>query len=180
MKEREILNKILSKEYDSAFNQIVDLYSESLYWHIRLIIGSHNDADDVMQDVYYKIWRALPKFKAQSKIFTWVYRIATNESLNFLRKRKIISIFSSEIYETEAMMAIDEDPSFNGTKLQRDLHKAILELPQKQKLVFEMRYYQEMTYEEISAILGTSVGALKASYHIAYKKVQQFIEEKSI
>ncbi len=171
-KEQQIREAMARRAYREAFNLLVDSYGERMYWQIRRLVFSHDDADDILQDCYIKIWKALPLFRSESGIYTWLYRIVTNESLNFLRRQKLLSRFSSVDAETAALKKIDEDPYFNGDSLQRALYKAIARLPSKQRLVFEMRYFDEVEYKEMSRILGTSEGALKASYHIAYNKVK--------
>ncbi len=171
-KEQQIREAMARRAYREAFNLLVDSYGERMYWQIRRLVFSHDDADDILQDCYIKIWKALPLFRSESGIYTWLYRIVTNESLNFLRRQKLLSRFSSVDAETAALKKIDEDPYFNGDSLQRALYKAIARLPSKQRLVFEMRYFDEVEYKEMSRILGTSEGALKASYHIAYNKIK--------
>ena len=161
-----------------AFNLLVRKYQERLYWHIRQLVLDHEQANDLLQNTLVKAWRYLPDFRGDSKLFTWLYKIATNETLNHLRKQKIRSMFSLEDYTEKLASKIDDDPSFNGDELQRELHKAIQRLPEKQRLVFNMRYFDELKYEEISEILGTSVGALKASYHHAYTKIKEELQKK--
>lgn len=170
--ERHISERLGAKDYRGAFDGIVSLYGERMYWHIRRLVLSHDDADDVLQDCYVKIWKNLPKFRADSGIYTWIYRILVNESLNFLRKRDILSRFSSIDAESAAVRHIEGDAYFNGDGAQAALYRAIAKLPYKQRLVFEMRYFDEVEYREMSRILGTSEGALKASYHIAYNKIR--------
>ena len=157
---------------ESVFNQIVKEYSERVYWHVRRFVNSHEDADDLVQDIFLKIWTALPSFRGEAQLFTWLHRIATNETLNYLRKQKVRASLRFQSLDAEMERRIDEDPYFNGTEAQRLLTKAIARLPEKQRIVFSLRYYEEMKYEDIAAITGTSVGALKASYHIAYEKLK--------
>lgn len=159
-----------------VFNRIVQDYSERLYWHVRRFVLSHEDADDLVQEIFTKIWTALPSFRGEAQLYTWVYRIATNEALNFVRKEKVRAALRFERLTDEVNRKIDEDPWFDGDALQRSLAKAIAKLPDKQRLVFNLRYYDNMKYEDISAITGTSVGALKASYHIAYEKVKEEVK----
>ena len=180
MTEQEIILLQRSGNYDKAFNAIVEMYSERLYWHVRRFLCSHDDTNDLLQDIFVKIWNALPSFKGESRIYTWIYRIATNESLNHLRRQRILSFITLESPCENLMKKIDEDPYFCGDRMQRELHKAIQKLPEKQRIVFNMRYFDEMKYEDISEITGTSVGALKASYHHAYNKIRTEIEEKLI
>ncbi|MBP5389211.1 MAG: RNA polymerase sigma factor [Bacteroidales bacterium] len=165
---------------EQTFNEIVAKYRERLYWHIRSLVCSHEDADDVLQDCFVKIWKALPGFRGDSELFTWAWRIATNEALNFLHKQKVRAALSFESLRTTLENRIDEDPWFDGDALQRDLAKAIVSLPEKQRLVFQMRYYEDLSYEQISEITGTSVGALKASYHIAYEKIREILKLSSL
>lgn len=171
-KDQQICSALGRGAYREAFDLLVAAYGERMYWQIRRLVFSHDDADDILQDCYLKVWKALPKFRSESGLYTWLYRIVTNESLNFLRREKFLSRFSSVDAETVALRKIDEDPYFNGDKLQRALYKCIARLPAKQRLVFEMRYFDEVEYKEMSRLLGTSEGALKASYHIAYTKIK--------
>lgn len=167
-----ITEKLAAKDYRGAFDGIVALYGERMYWQIRRLVFSHDDADDVLQNCYIKIWKGLPKFRYDSEVYTWIYRITVNESLNFLRKRDILSRFSSVDFESSAVRHIEGNPYFNGDGAQAALYRAIAKLPYKQRLVFEMRYFDEVEYKEMSRILETSEGALKASYHIAYNKIR--------
>ena len=176
MQDRHIINLCHEGEYELAFNSIVQTYSERLYWHVRRFVCSHEDTDDLLQDIFIKIWSSLPSFRGDSQLYTWLYRIATNETLNRLKKLKRESARSFEEVGDLLVSRIDEDPYFNGNALQRELHKAIQRLPEKQRLVFNMRYFDELKYEEISEITGTSVGALKASYHHAYTKIRETLE----
>ncbi len=158
---------------DKDFNSLVEQYSEQLYWHIRGIVGSHEDADDLLQETFVKVWRALPDFRGESAVSTWLWRIATNEALGFLRKKKVRAALQFQSLDALAERTIDNDPWFNGDEAERKLAKAIAKLPDKQKAVFCMRYYEDLPYEEIAAVTGTSVGALKASYHIAQEKIRE-------
>lgn len=177
MNDQQIISIYDSGEREKAFNGIVNAYSERLYWHIRRFTCNHEDTNDLLQDVFMKIWAALPSFRRDARLFTWIYRIATNEVLNHLRKQKFRAMVSLDSEAAVLERKIDEDPYFNGNSLQRELHKAIQRLPQKQRIVFSLRYFDEMKYEEISEITGTSVGALKASYHHAYNKVKEDLEK---
>lgn len=163
---------------EKAFSALVQSYKERLYWHIRRLVCSHEDADDLLQDTFIKIWNSIGNFREDSSLFTWIYRIATNEALNFIRKKKIRGMLKMEPIENIMYRKIDDDVYFNGNELQRELHKAIQKLPQKQRLVFNMRYFDELSYNEISEISGTSPGALKASYHYAYTKIKEELEKK--
>lgn len=178
MSDKEILEQFRAGEHKKAFNMIVEEYSERLYWHVRSLVCSHEDTDDLLQEIFIKIWSALPSFRGESQLFTWLYRIATNEALNFLNRQKVRSALAFEKLSDKLERQIDADPYFNGNEAERILSMAIQHLPQKQKTVFCMRYYQDLSYEEISEILETSVGALKASYHFAYEKIKAELKEK--
>ena len=173
MKDSKIIEFLKDSKYESAFNIIVDTYSERLYWHVRRFLCNHEDTNDLLQDIYIKVWTALPTFRGESQVFTWLWRIATNEVLNHLRKQKFKAMVSLDSSIDILRKKIDDDPYFNGNELQRELHKAIQKLPEKQRIVFNMRYFDELKYEEISEITDTSVGALKASYHHAYNKIKE-------
>lgn len=159
-----------------AFNLIVRKYRERLYWHIRKIVISHDDADDVLQNTLVKAWNALADFRGDSQLFTWLYRIATNEALSFLKSKRTKFFLPLVDVENQLKNKLEDDPYFDGNELQKQLQKAILSLPEKQRIVFNMRYFDELKYEEISEILGTSVGALKASYHHAVKKIEEMMD----
>lgn len=173
MTEREIIRLHQNGRIEEAFNGIVNTYSERLYWHVRRFLCNHEDTNDLLQDIYIKVWTALPTFRGESQVFTWLWRIATNEVLNYLRKQKFKAMVSLDSSMDILRKKIDDDPYFNGNELQRELHKAIQKLPEKQRVVFNMRYFDELKYEEISEITDTSVGALKASYHHAYNKIKE-------
>ena len=158
---------------ERLFNEIVRDYSERVYWHVRRFVNSHEDADDLVQDIFLKIWTALPSFRGEAQLFTWVYRIATNETLNWLRREKVRAALRFASIDTEIERRIDKDPFFDGDAAERALSKAVARLPEKQRQVFILRYYDEMPYEQMSEVLDTSVGALKASYHIAQEKVRE-------
>lgn len=172
MTDKEIIELYSCGRKEEAFNGIVDAYSERLYWHIRRFLCSHDDTDDLLQDVFIKIWSALPTFRGDAKLYTWLYRITTNEVLNHLRRHRFRAVLSLDSASGILERKIDTDPHFNGDTLQRELHKAIQRLPEKQRIVFNLRYFDEMKYEDISEVTGTSVGALKASYHHAYTKIR--------
>ncbi|AUC83932.1 RNA polymerase subunit sigma-70 [Polaribacter sp. ALD11] len=164
---------------EKAFRELISLYKERLYWHIRKIVISHDDADDVLQNTFIKIYRNVGKFNQESKLFSWMYRIATNESITFINKRaKEKNVAISEIHEQLAS-SLESDVYFSGDEIQEILQKAIATLPQKQQLVFNMKYFNEMKYNEMSEILETSVGALKASYFHAVKKIESYIKNKT-
>jgi RNA polymerase sigma-70 factor (ECF subfamily) len=177
MTDKEIIALYSSGRHEQAFNQIVENYTERIYWHVRRFVCSHEDSNDLLQDIFIKIWAALPSFRGDAQLFTWIYRIATNEVLNHLRKEKFKALISFNSESSALERKIDEDPHFNGDAIQRELHKAIQRLPQKQRVVFNLRYFEEMKYEDISEITGTSVGALKASYHHAYGKIKDELKK---
>ncbi len=172
--ESQIMSLLKEKDISSAFNLIVEEYKERLYWHIRKIVLIHDDADDVLQNTFIKVWRYLEKFKGDSKIYTWLFRIATNESITFINKKKKKAEESFETYEHYLSNTLEADEFFNGDEAQLILQKAILTLPEKQRIVFNMKYFQEIKYSEMSEILETSEGSLKASYHHAVKKIEVF------
>jgi len=162
---------------DHGFSLIVEKYSARLYWHIRKILINHEDTDDILQNTFVKAWNGLPDFRQESGLFTWLYRIATNEALSFLNHNKKRSIISFRGVEKQLSESLDADEYFDGDELQLKLQKAILRLPEKQRLVFNMKYFDEIRYEDMAEILGTSVGALKASYHHAIKKLEKYMLE---
>lgn len=178
MNDQDIIQLSGQGQYEEAFRGIVDTYTERLYWHVRRFLCCHEDTDDLLQDIYIKVWNALPTFRGDSRLYTWVYRIATNEVLNFLRKKRFKALVSLDSVAGIMERSIDNDPSFNGDRLQRELHKAIQHLPEKQRVVFNLRYFDEMKYEDIAEITGTSVGALKASYHHAYTKIKDSLSKE--
>lgn len=157
---------------EAAFREMVSVYSERIYWLARRFTLCHEDADDLVQDIFAKAWLSLPGFRGESKISTWLWRISVNEGLNYVRRQKIRAAFSSGGYRQETERKIDEDPWFDGDAAERELSKAVAMLPKKQRLVFCLRYYDNLSYEDIAEITGTSVGALKASYHLAAQKVK--------
>ena len=177
MTDNDIIKLYCDGRQEEAFNGIVNAYTERLYWHVRRFLCSHEDTNDLLQDIFIKIWTALPTFRGDAKLYTWLYRIATNEVLNQLRKKRFKALVSLESSATLIEKMIDDDVHFNGNQLQRELHKAIQRLPEKQRVVFSLRYFDEMKYEDISEITGTSVGALKASYHHAYNKVKDDMQK---
>ncbi len=153
------------------------MYQERLYWHIRSIVKNHEDADDVLQNVFIKVYRFINNFDEESLLYTWMYRIATNESLSFLKKRARHYQISSEELQERLVANLESDVYFEGDEIQMKLQNALATLPEKQQLVFQMKYFQEHTYEDLSLILETSVGALKSSYHIASKKIMSYLKE---
>jgi RNA polymerase sigma-70 factor (ECF subfamily) len=158
-----------------ALHHLIEKYQQKLYWQIRKIVIDHDDADDVMQNTFIKVWKGLENFKEESQLFTWLYRIATNESLTFLRQKQKQNTISLHPIEYQLSKSLESDVYFVGDDIQKKLQQAILTLPEKQRIVFNMRYYDEMPYEEMSQVLDTSVGALKASYHHAAKKIEEFL-----
>jgi len=159
-----------------AFKDLVSEYKERLYWHIRNMVKDHNDTDDVLQNTFIKIYRNINTFKGESKLYSWMYRIATNEAITFLNNRAKKLQISSEEYQEQLINNIESDVYFEGDEIQLKLQKAISVLPQKQQQVFNMKYFQELKYREMAEILETSEGALKASYHIAVKKIEEYLK----
>lgn len=178
MTDTQIIELYRSGDREKAFSAIMEEYGEKLYWHIRRFTCSHEDTDDLLQETFIKVWSALPTFREEARLYTWLYRIATNEALNFLRKNRLKSMLTFEPLEGKLLKKIDEDPYFNGNEIQRELQKAIQKLPEKQRIVFNLRYFDEMKYEDMSEILDTSPGSLKASYHHAYVKIRSELEKK--
>jgi len=164
---------------DQAFRELITLYKERLYWHIRKIVISHDDADDVLQNTFIKVFKNIDKFNQESKLFSWMYRIATNESITFINKRAKKRSLDISDYQQELASTLTSDDFFTGDEIQLILQKAIATLPQKQQLVFNMKYFDELKYQEISEILETSVGALKASYFHAVKKIENYIKKEN-
>lgn len=158
-----------------AFNLIVRKYQERLYWHVRKLVVDHDDANDLLQDIFVKVWHALPGFRQDSQLFTWMYRIATNECLSFLRKKNRYSFLPFQDAERVLSNRLADDPLFTGDKLQLKLQQAILQLPPRQRVVFTMKYFDGKKYEELAEILDMSVGGLKATYHIAVKKIEKYL-----
>ena len=163
----------------AVFGEIAARYKERLYWHIRKILMVHEDADDVLQNTFLKAWKGLDSFRGEAQLYTWLYRIATNESISFLKQKQGRHIPLADV-ENMLTDSLSCDVYFSGDELQRRLQKAILSLPEKQRIVFNMRYFDEIPYEQISEIFGTSVGALKASYHLAMKKIKNMLEQTTI
>jgi len=161
---------------ESAFTTIIKKYQEKLYWHIRRMVVDHEDTNDVLQNVFIRVWNGLENFREDSQLYTWLYRIATNESLTFLEGQKKRSAVSLSDVESGLSNKIKADKHFDANKLEWKLQLAIQQLPEKQKVVFTLRYYDEMPYEEMSRVLETSEGALKASYHHAVKKIEDYIK----
>jgi RNA polymerase sigma factor, sigma-70 family len=178
IEEAELLKALAEpKTRNKAFALLVNEYSKSLYWKIRSFVLLHDDADDVLQNTFLKAWKNIESFEGKSKISTWLYRIAINESLDFLRNKKEIVAISSDNADNGVANTLLADSYFDGNKGQAVLQEAISALPEVQRTVFIMKYYDELKYSEIHKILGTSEGALKASYHIAVNKISQYIKE---
>ena len=170
---KELLNV---KTQNKAFQQLLQQYQKPLYNHIRNIVLNHDDTDDVLQNTFVKIYQNLQNFKGESKLFSWMYRIATNEAITFIKSKAKRGGFTTTEYQQKAIENLQADVYFDGNDIQIKLQKAIQLLPEKQQLVFKMKYFEEHKYEDMSTILGTSVGALKASYHHAVKKIEQYLK----
>lgn len=174
----ELIERLRSPEtVREAFGEVIRVYSEPLYWQIRRMVQSHEDADDLLQNTFMKAWQSIENFRGEARLSTWLYKIAINESITHLareRKRQGLSLDDEEAALTSL---IEADSNIDGDELALKLRKAIASLPEKQRLVFNMKYFDDMKYEDMSNILGTSVGALKASYHLAVKKIEQFFIE---
>lgn len=176
MEEKEFIQNLLNpKTQNEAFQKLLLEYQRPLYNHIRNIVLNHDDTDDVLQNTFVKVFQHLKKFKGESKLFSWMYRIATNEAVTFINKKAKQNGTTSEFLQAKIVENLQADSHFDGDEIQIKLQKAIVNLPEKQQLVFKMRYFEEIKYEEMSTILGTSVGALKASYHHAVKKIEIFM-----
>jgi len=160
-----------------GFNLLIKKYQKKVYWQARRIVICHDDANDITQNVFIKIWKNLDTFREESLLFSWIYKITNNESLTFLKKKRSFLSVPFEGLENQLSDCLKEESILDTNSIQFKLQKAILKLPEKQKIVFNMRYYENLTYKEISQILGTSVGALKASYHIAIKKIEKYLKE---
>ena len=174
-------DKFVSRLQDSstseeAFRELISEYKERLYWHIRNIVKSHDDSDDILQNTFLKVYRNIDKFKGDSKLYSWMYRIATNESITFLNKRSRRMQITSEELQNQIIDNLESDVYFEGDEIQLKLQKAIATLPDKQQQVFNMKYFEELKYREMSELLETSEGALKASYHIAAKKIEEYLK----
>lgn len=176
MEEQEFIQSLLNPvTQNAAFQKLLSEYQRPLYNHIRTIVLNHDDTDDVLQNTFVKVFQHLGKFKGESKLFSWMYRIATNEAITFINKRAKLSRTTSEEHQMRMINNLKADAYFDGNEIQIKLQKAIVLLPQKQQLVFKMKYFEELKYEDMSEILGTSVGALKASYHHAVKKIEKYV-----
>lgn len=176
MQEEDFIKELLNAQTkEAAFKKLVHEYQRPLYNLIRSIVLNHDDSDDILQNTFIKIFQNIDKFKGESKLFSWMYRIATNEALTFMKSKAFKNKISNEDLQTKLIDNLAADVYFDGDEIQLKLQKAMLLLPEKQQLVFKMKYFQELKYEEMSTILGTSVGALKASYHFAVKKIEDYL-----
>ena len=176
VEDEEILSKFNDERTRNVgFNLLLKKYQQKIYWHIRRLVIDHDDADDLVQETFVKVWKNLQNFRSDSQLYTWIYRIATNESITFLNKKKNRNNISLDEVNTELAETLASSECFDGDKIQRKLQQAVLTLPEKQRIIFNMKYFDDMKYEEISEVLGTSVGALKASFHIAVKKIETIL-----
>ncbi|WP_396194424.1 RNA polymerase sigma factor [Flavobacterium sp.] len=174
--EKDFIRELLDpKTQNAAFQKLLREYQRPLYNHIRNIVLNHDDADDVLQNTFIKVFQHLKNFKGESKLFSWMYRIATNEAITFINQKAKKNGITSEAMQSKIVDNLKADEYFDGSDIQLKLQKAIALLPEKQQLVFKMKYFEEIKYEDLSEILGTSVGALKASYHHAVKKIEEFM-----
>lgn len=178
MDDKALLEKIRNPETRNyGFNMLVRGYQQRIYWMVRKMVIDHDDADDITQEVFIKVHRAIDSFREDSQLYTWLYRIATNECLTFLSKKRRRFFLPIEDVSQELIVKIDSMPSVGGDEIQKKLQKALLTLPDKQRLVFNLKYFEEMPYEEMARVTGTSEGALKASYHHAVKKIEEFLKD---
>lgn len=176
--DKEIIKLFNTKgKQQEAFRIIMSMYKERLYWHIRKIVITHDDSDDALQNTFIKVWKNLGSFQGNSTLFTWIYRIATNEALTILKKNKRTNLYSVSNEDNYYENTLKSDPYFDGNELQLKLQTAVNKLPEKQKIIFTMKYFDELKYSEIAEILETTVGSLKASYHHAAKKVESYLKE---
>ena len=177
--DEELLLLFKTKEKkEFAFSLLIKKYQERLYWHVRKMVIIHEDADDVLQNTFIKAWKGLENFEGKSKLYTWLYRIATNETITFLNKKKKKAEDSYESYENFLSNNLENDRYFTGDEIQTKLQKAILKLSEKQRVVFNMKYFDDLKYKEMSEILGTTVGGLKSLYHHAVKKIEEIVFEQ--
>ena len=177
--EREVLTLLQDKATQRrGFELIVAQYSEQLYWQIRRMVLSHEDANDLLQNTFIKAWTSIDYFRGEARLSTWLYRIALNECLTFLNRQRATTLVSIDDPEATGLQRLESDVYFSGDRVQMLLQQALLTLPEKQRMVFNLKYFQEMKYEEMSEIFGTSVGALKASYHHAVKKIEKFLNSE--
>lgn len=172
--DKEILAQ-LKKDKRRAFELIVSAYSQRIYWHVRRMVNDHDDSNDLVQNVFIKIWENIGRFRGDSRLYTWIYRIASNEALNFIASRKRKSALSLSDHEEQVEGGVSQNPGPDGEEISKKLQQAIDLLPEKQKLVFNLKYFEEMPYEHMSEVTGTSTGSLKASYHHAVKKIEDYL-----
>ncbi|MEX2235330.1 MAG: sigma-70 family RNA polymerase sigma factor [Cyclobacteriaceae bacterium] len=178
MEDKDLLEKLRHPESANfGFNMLVRKYQQKVYWHIRKMVIDHDDTDDLTQEVFIKIHKNIQSFREDSQLYTWIYRIATNECLNFLQRKKRRFFLPIGDVEGELAAKLTNSPDVSGDDVQLQLQKALLKLPVKQRLVFNMKYFDDLSYKEIAEITHTSVGALKASYHHAVKKIEEFLKE---
>lgn len=176
--DQELISDIRKGEnINLAFQTIVERYKERLYWHIRKIVVDHDDADDILQNTFVKVWKNFENFREESSLYTWLYRIATNESITFLNSKKRRSLLPLNDVSDFLMDNLESDPYFEGDDIQMKLQQAILKLPEKQRIVFNMKYFDDIKYNDMAEILETSVGALKASFHHAVKKIEDYLND---
>lgn len=175
--ENDLIKRLCSvNQADKAFAELVDIHKERLYWHIRYMLKNHEDTDDVLQNVFIKVYKNIKKFKGDSRLYSWMYRIARNESLTFLKKRSKMLKLSSEELQNYIVDNLESDVYFEGDEIQLKLQKAISSLPDKQREVFQLRYFEEMKYQKMAELLRTSESALKSNYHHASKKVEEYLK----
>ena len=176
--DEDIIEKIKDKKtVDYGFNLLMDKYQEKVYWVIRRMVIDHESSDDIAQETFVKVWKNLDRFKGESKLYTWIYRIATNEALTHLRKKKRRFFLPIGDVENELRSTLEADTYYGGDEIQLKLQKAILTLPEKQRLVFNMKYFEELKFREIAEVLEVTVGSLKAQYHHAVKKIEKYLKE---
>jgi RNA polymerase sigma factor (sigma-70 family) len=176
--EELIIEKIRSEETRNyGFNLLIREYQERIYWHVRKMVIDHDDADDLTQEIFVKVWKNLGSFREDAKLFTWIYRIATNECLTFLKKKKRRFFVPINDVEGELNEKLESSPELSGDEVQMKLQKALLKLPDKQRMVFNMKYFDDMKFKDIAEITGTSEGGLKANYHHAVKKIEEILNE---
>lgn len=176
MEDKEIIELFhLKGKKEEAFRTLVNMYKERLYWHIRKIVLNHDDADDVLQNTFVKIWQGLTEFRYEARLFTWMYRIATNEAINFLNEKKR-KVYGNAVEITVMLEnTLESDTYFNGDAIQKELQRAVLRLSDRQRLIFNMKYFDDMPYDDIAEILEVAVGTLKATYHNAVKKIEEYL-----
>lgn len=176
--DEDIIEKIKDKKtVDYGFNLLMEKYQEKVYWVIRRMVIDHESSDDIAQETFVKVWKNLDKFKGESKLYTWIYRIATNEALTHLRKKKRRFFLPIGDLENELISTLEADTYYSGDEIQLKLQRAILTLPEKQRLVFNMKYFEELKFREIAEVLEVTIGNLKAQYHHAVKKIEKYLKE---